>query len=425
MDNTTSVQYPEVTLVKQELYRSAIPDVPRTVLESLKGLSLENRIKTGQTVALAVGSRGIHCIDTVVLHCLKFLLSKGLKPFIVPAMGSHGGATSDGQLNVLAKLGITEAGMGVKIIADMDTTEVGQLSSGTRIYFSQHALQADHFVAINRVKPHTKFRADIESGLCKMLTIGLGKKKGASEFHRRAVKHSFGIIEEAAELLLARGNMLFGLALLEDGYGELARVEAIFPNALIKREKKLLEEARSMMGSIPFDFLDVLIIDFFGKNISGIGMDSNVTGRHRDIVGDFFTAPHAKRIFVKDLTPESDGNGTGIGLADVTTKRLVESLDLQKTYANTLTAISPEKAALPIYLDSDRQALDACIQTTGLDSTLDARMVRIKDTASLEYLQVSAALESDLAANPKLEQLTPWGPIEFDRKGNLRALSIT
>ena len=423
MDNIISVQLPEVALIKQKLYRSAIPDVPYTVLESLKSLPLEDRIKPGQTVAVAVGSRGIHLIDTVAFHCLKFLKSKGLKPFIVPAMGSHGGATPDGQLNVLAKLGITEKAMGVKIIADMDVTEVGQLSSGTRIYFSQQALQADYFVAINRVKPHTKFRADIESGLCKMLTIGMGKKKGASEFHLRAVKHSFGIIEKAAALILAKGKMLFGLALLEDGYGDLARVEAVFPNALIEHEKKLLKEARSLMGSIPFDFIDVLIIDFFGKNISGIGMDSNITGRHRDIVGDFFTAPHARRIFVRDLTPESDGNGTGIGLADVTTRRLVESLDLQKTYANTLTAISPEKAAIPIYLDSDRQALDACIQTTGLDSTLDARMVRIKDTASLEFLQVSAALGTEVSANPKLEQLTPWGPIEFDGKGNLGALS--
>jgi len=423
MDNIISVQLPEVALIKQKLYRSAIPDVPYTVLESLKSLPLEDRIKPGQTVAVAVGSRGIHLIDTVVFHCLKFLKSKGLKPFIVPAMGSHGGATPDGQLNVLANLGITEKAMGVKIIADMDVTEVGQLSSGTRIYFSQQALQADYFVAINRVKPHTKFRADIESGLCKMLTIGMGKKKGASEFHLRAVKHSFGIIEKAAALILAKGKMLFGLALLEDGYGDLARVEALFPNALIEHEKKLLKEARSLMGSIPFDFIDVLIIDFFGKNISGIGMDSNITGRHRDIVGDFFTAPHARRIFVRDLTPESDGNGTGIGLADVTTRRLVESLDLQKTYANTLTAISPEKAAIPIYLDNDRQALDACIQTAGLDSTLDARMVRIKDTSSLEFLQVSAALGTEVSANPKLEQLTPWGPIEFDGKGNLGALS--
>jgi hypothetical protein len=425
MDNIISFQYPEVALVKQKLYKSAIPDVPYTVLESLKSLPLENGINPGQTVAVAVGSRGIHRVDTVVLHCLKFLMSKGLKPFIVPAMGSHGGATPDGQLTVLAKLGITEEGMGVKIIADMDVTEVGQLSSGTRIYFSQYALQADHFVVINRVKPHTKFRADIESGLCKMLTIGMGKKKGAAEFHGRAIMNSFGIIEEAAELLLAKGNMLFGLALLEDGYGDLARVEAVFPNALIKHEKKLLKEARSLMGSIPFDFIDVLVIDFFGKNISGIGMDSNVTGRHRDIVGDFFAAPHAKRIFVRDLTPESDGNGTGIGLADVTTRRLVESLDLQKTYANALTAISPEKAAIPIYLDTDRQALDACIQTAGLDSILDARMVRIKDTASLELLQVTAAFEAEVTANPNLEQLTPWGPIEFDGKGNLRALSST
>jgi hypothetical protein len=422
MNNKISNQYPEVALVKQTLNRSAIPDVPRAVMESLKSLTLEDRLKPGQTVAVAVGSRGIDCIDTVVFHCVKYLSNKGLKPFIVPAMGSHGGGTPAGQLNVLAKLGITEESMGVKINADMDVAEVGELSSGTKIYFSSYASQANHCVVINRVKPHTKFRADIESGLCKMLTIGLGKIKGASEFHHRAVKHSFGIIEEAANFLVAKANMLFGLALLEDGYGDLAKVEAVVPQELIQHEKKLLKEARSLMGSIPFDYIDVLIIDLFGKNISGIGMDSNVTGRHRDIVGDFFTAPHAKRIFVRDLTPESDGNGTGIGLADVTTRRLVDSLDLQKTYANTLTAISPEKAAIPIYLDTDRQALDACIRTAGLDSALDARMVRIKNTASLEYLQVSDALGAEVDAHPKLERLTPWGPIEFDDEGNLAAL---
>ncbi len=423
MDKITSSQFPDFALVKQKLHRRAVEDVPNAVGEALKRLPLEHGIKPGQSVAVAVGSRGISRIDTVLIQCLKFLKGRGLKPYIVPSMGSHGGATPEGQLDVLAKLGITESAMGVKIHADMNCSCLGELPSGTKIYFSQKALQADHIVIINRVKPHTKFRADIESGLCKMLTIGLGKQKGAAEFHRRAVRHSFGIVEEAAGVILANCRILFGLALLEDGHGDLAQIEAILPQDLIAQEKKLLATARSMMGSIPFDFIDILIIDYFGKNISGIGMDSNITGRHRDIVGDFFTAPHAKRIFVRDLTPESDGNGTGIGLADVTTKRLVDALNMQKTYANALTAISPEKAAIPIHFATDREALAACANTAGLDSMSQARIVRIKDTASLELFQVSSALEAEVKSNSDLEQLSPWGRIEFDRNGNLRPLS--
>jgi hypothetical protein len=423
MDNINSVQSLDVAVIKQKLSHFAIRDISGAVSNTLKNLSLGKRIKPGQTVAVAVGSRGIHQLDTVVFHSLQFLMEQGLKPYIIPAMGSHGGATPQGQRDVLVKLGITESAMKVKINAGMDVTCVDQLSNGTKIYFSRNALQADHLAIINRVKPHTKFRADIESGLCKMLTIGLGKQRGAAEFHRSAVKHSFGIIEEAAGVVLDKCNVLFGLALLEDGYGNLSRVEAILPKSMIEREKKLLTEARSLMGRIPFDFIDILVIDFFGKNISGIGMDSNITGRHRDIVGDFYYAPHVKRIFVRDLTPQSAGNATGIGLADITTRRLVEALDMQKTYANALTAISPEKAAIPVYFDTDRQALNACAHTAGLESLSEARMVRIKDTASMEIFQVSAALGPEVASNSDLVQLTPWGPLEFDSSGNLKALS--
>lgn len=423
MDNSDLIKYPKFALVKQKLFKSTIKNISNTLAKTLANLTLNQAVNPGQSVAVAVGSRGISQIDNVLYHCLQFLKDKKLKPFIVPAMGSHGGGTVEGQLNVLAKLGITESTMGVPMHADMDVTCVGALSSGIKIFLSQKALLADHIVVINRVKPHTKFRADIESGLCKMLTIGLGKNQGAAEFHRRAVHHTFEIIEEAAGIILAQGKILFGIALLEDGYGNLAHIDVVSPSSLIEREKQLLNDARAMMGRIPFDFIDILIIDFIGKNISGIGMDSNITGRHRDIVGDFNFTPHAKRILVRDLSPQSDGNGCGIGLADVTTKRLVEALDMEKTYANALTAISPEKAAIPIHFDTDRQALDACVLTAGLESVAEARIVRIKDTASLELLQVSAALEPEALSNPDLEQLSPWQPIAFDDQGNLRPLT--
>ena len=384
MNTLNTIHFPKMAFVKQKLISSKLEKLSEAVSSALTGLILPQEIKPGQTVAVAIGSRGINQIDHVVYPCLSFLKKRGLKPFIVPGMGSHGGGTEKGQTDVLAALGITQAAMEVPISSGMEVSCIGKLPNGTSIFIGKEALSADHIVVINRIKPHTKFSGDIESGLCKMLTIGLGKAEGAVEFHRSAVHHSFRIIEDAARIILSHLPVLFGLALIEDGYGQLAHVEALSPAVLIEREKALLKDAISMMGRIPFDHLDVLIIDFFGKDISGIGMDSNITGRHRDLVGDFCTAPHAKRIFVRDLSKGSDGNGNGIGLADVTTKRLVDALNLEKTYANAIAAISAEKAAIPMYFPADRQALEVCIRTSGLDSGENARMVRLKDTASLD-----------------------------------------
>jgi len=417
------MQFPDMAFARQKFRNSEIQDVPAAVWSSLSALPVSDIEKSGKTVALAVGSRGICKIDQVVYNCVKFLKDKGLQPFIVPAMGSHGGSTADGQKAVLEKLGITESTMEVPICPEMDVVQIGKLKNGLKIFFSKRALNADYIVPINRIKLHTKFRAEIESGLCKMLTIGLGKAEGATQFHHRAVKHSFKIIEDAANFIINKGSTLFGMALLEDAYGHLAHIEAISPLSIIEREKILLKDATAMMGRIPFDYLDILIIDFIGKDISGIGMDSNITGRHRDIVGDFYTSPHIKRIFVRDLSSASDGNGNGIGLADITTKRLVDAIDLQKTYVNALAAISPEKAAIPIYFDTDRQSMDVCARTIGIEPMEKARIVRIKNTASLQLLQVSKALETDVLSNPNLELTTPWRPFQFDKNGNLKKIS--
>lgn len=418
MTSVNHVEYPVSAIVRQTLTRSPVKDIPDSIASSVSSL-LSSNFKHGETVAVAVGSRGIDSIASVVYHCIGYLEKMGLKPFIIPAMGSHGGATAEGQIKVLGKLGITETGTGVPILPDMETESIGNLPCGLDIHVSKRALLADHVVVINRIKPHTKFRAEIESGLCKMLTIGLGKEKGATAFHNHAVRHGFGIIEEAAGIVLKKIGLLFGLALIEDGYGNLSKIEAVLPSALICREKELLKDARKMMGSLPFNFLDLLIVDFFGKDISGIGMDSNITGRHRDIVGDFYAYPHAKRIFVRDLSPGSDGNGNGIGLADITTTRLVNGLDMEKTYANAIAAISPEKAAIPVHFDTDRKCLDACAKTLGLDSMENARIVRIKSTKSLEHIQISKALEYEIESNPDIKRISSWEPFKFDENDNL------
>ncbi len=422
MNHRKLLIFPEMAFVRQKFVVSGISDISATVQASFKAIPsgiMASQSEKGESVAVAVGSRNIDNLDLVVDQCLRFLEQRGFKPFIVPAMGSHGGATADGQKSVLAKYGITEEKMKVPIVTDMAVCCVAEHPSGLKIFISKAALAADHIVIINRIKPHTKFKADIESGLCKMMTVGLGKDPGASEFHRYAVDHSFSIIEDAAEILLKKINILFGVALLEDGYGKLAHIEAILPDQLIRQEKILLKKAFHMMGSIPFDFLDILIIDQFGKDISGIGMDSTITGRHRDIVGDIKIAPNAKRIFVRDLSPGSDGNANGIGLADFTTRRLVDRIDMEKTYVNAITAISPEKAAIPIHFDSDKKCLDACARTTGIVEFNDLRVVRIKNTASLKYMQVSRSLEAEVRENSNMSLATPWQPFTFNESGNL------
>jgi len=408
-----------MALVRQKLHAEKLQDIPAAVGKALRDPHLASVAKPGESVAVAVGSRGISHIPIIVYECVKFLKGRGLKPFIVPAMGSHGGNTPEGELSVLASLGINESFVDVPILAVEDVVKIGTLDMGLPILMDRRAAEADHIVVINRVKPHTKFHGPIESGLTKMLTVGLGKGQGAALYHRAAVQHTFGILQDAARRILETRSVLFGLAILEDGYKDVSRISAVRPENWFETERTLLEQARFMMPCIPFDPIDILIVDEIGKDISGIGMDSNVTGRHRDIIADFSMAPHVKRIFVRDLSPESDGNGNGIGLADVTTERLVDALDLEKTYTNALTAISPEKAAIPMYFETDRDCIEACLNTIGMVKPEAARIIRIKNTATLETLLVSRALEGDLVSNPDLQILRPWEPIAFDDSGNL------
>ena len=412
-------RYPEMALVRQKLPAQKVEDIPAAVQNALQDLHIESSAKPGESVAVGVGSRSITQLSVIVGQCLRFLKQQGLKPFIVAAMGSHGENTPEGEISVLAGLGITESATGVAISAAQDVAEVGKLDIGIPVLMDRGAAEADHIVVINRVKPHTKFRGPIESGLTKMLTVGLGKGQGAAMYHGAAVQHTFAILEDAARQILKGRSILFGLAVLEDGYKDVARICAVRPDNWFEAEHTLLQDARSMMPRIPFDPVDILIIDEIGKDISGIGMDSNVTGRHRDIVGDFYTAPHVKRIFVRALSPASDGNGNGIGLADVTTQRLLDAIDLEKTYTNALTAISPEKAAIPMHFPTDRQCLQACLKTIGLLAPEQARIIRIKNTLAIERLLVSRALEGEVASNPNLKIVGPWQPTAFDEEGNL------
>ena len=398
---------------------SPIHSVEQEVYQSLSALNLPSPHKKIETVGIAVGSRGIDHLSCLVKQCVHFLQNKGYQPFIIPAMGSHGGATPDGQLHVLETFGITEKTMGVPIQSDMATTQIGNHSSDIAVHFSKTASQADHIVVINRIKSHTKFNAPIESGLCKMLCIGLGKATGASLYHQKAISHGFSWLEPVAQMIIQQHSVLFGLALIENQHGQLTHIEAIPGYEIPEREKELLVKAKELMPSIPFDSLDILIIDEIGKNISGIGMDSNITGRHRDIIGDFFEWPHVKRIFIRKLSENTQGNANGIGLADVVTTKCVESIDFEKTYMNALTALSPEKAAIPIFFDTDRECLAVCLHTIGLIPSQSLRMVRILSTSNLNQLLISEGLKNDVKNKSSLSMMSDWTRLVFDSQDNL------
>jgi len=408
----------KVASVVQQWSSNSIQDIDNTLRDTLADIEIPAPQK-GARIGIAVGSRGIDRLASVVLHCVNFLRSKGFSPVIIPAMGSHGGGNEQGQKEILAAFGISETTMNVPVLAHMDTIQIGSISPNFPVFFSKTAAEVDHLVIINRIKPHTKFSGPLESGLCKMLSIGLGKATGASLYHQKAVSDGFFWIEDIAQMIINDYNIFFGLALIENQHGQLSHIEAIPSKNMISREKELLVKSKELMPSIPFDHIDILIIDEIGKNISGIGMDSNVTGRHRDIVGDTFDWPHVKRIYVRNLSRKTYGNANGIGLADVINTRCLDAMDIQSTYMNALTALSPEKAVIPIFFDTDQKCLAACLHTSGNVSGHSTRLVWIKNTGSLQHFTVSEGLKFDIETNTSVYQTTKWKPISFDAHGTL------
>ena len=410
--------FPQMAAVRQSFPDQAVASLESGIAREIDSLGLQSRTRPGQTVAVTAGSRGIHGIDRILRSVCDELKGLDLQPFIVPAMGSHGGATSQGQLQVLASYGITEQSMGVPVTSSMDTVTLGTTSLNTPVHVDRTAHEADHIVAVNRIKAHTKFKAPIESGLMKMLAVGLGKHTGASLVHRLAVDHSLSaLIRETARSVLNSGHVLFGLGLVENAFGRTAGIKAMLPEDLETAEEELLERAKAISARLPFDDLDLLIVDRIGKDISGTGMDTNVTGRNRDILGDFTVAPRIKRIVVRDLTEATEGNGLGIGFADFCTRRLVDRLDLAKTYTNAMTGVSPEKAAIPMHMDTDRETIAAALESLGNWAPGSVRVVRIQDTLHLERIGISSALIPELPDHCTL--ISAPGDMAFSPEGDL------
>jgi hypothetical protein len=382
-------------------------------------------LKPGSRVAVGVGSRGITNVAGIAKAVLETLRHAGAAPFIIPAMGSHGGATVEGQRAILADYGITEATVGVPINAAMEVEQLGRTADGLDVWTSRAALQSDGIILINRVKPHTDFSGDLGSGLVKMSVVGLGKRQGAVNFHAAAARLGhLAALRSASAVTLQRLPILAGVAVIEGFRHETARIVVLPRHEILEKEPDLVVEAGRLMPRLPFDDVDLLIVDRIGKDISGTGMDANVTGRY---VHGYFSSlkpvPESdltiRRILVRDLTPETRGNAIGIGMADFTTTRLVRAMDASATYTNALTALSVQAAKIPIHFDTDREGIERALASLGLSDVTQARVVRIVDTLSLAELQVSEAYEPEARQRPDLEILGQPKPMTFDAQGNL------
>jgi Lactate racemase N-terminal domain len=410
---------PPIARVQQTFRHPEVADVPAAVAAAIRGSRIAARVRPGGSVALTVGSRGIAGIDRIARAAVETLGGMGFAPFVVAAMGSHGGGTAGGQRALLAEFGVTEATLGCPVRAEMDTVEVGTNSFGLPIHFDRNAYEADGIVLLNRVKPHTSFSGRFESGLLKMLTIGLGKRQGAAQVHKLGLPGLVTMLPEVGAFLLDRTPVALGLALLENAAERTARVVAVEPEELLDVEPRLLDEARGLMATLPFNQIDVLIAGELGKNYSGTGLDPNVIGRQRVETMPDLPRPVVTRLAVLDLSAETRGNALGVGLADLTTDRLVAAIDPEPIRVNCMTSNFLTRARVPLALPTDRDVFAACLDTCWRTDWSEARLVLIPNTLELTTLWITRPMAAEVDAHPDLEGHGPFLPIPFDDAGNL------
>lgn len=413
------MELPPFGLLRQVQNQPELTDIASAVRQAWESSALASRLKPGQTVAIGCGSRGIVSIDTMARETIAFFKSKGCKPFIVSAMGSHGGANSKGQRELLGEYGISEENLGVPVKTDMTSTVIGQTTFNEPVHWDANALAADVVVTLSRIKPHTDFRGRYESGIVKMLVIGLGKREGASQHHQWGYLGLRDRMPQAVRVIMEKTNFQAGLAILENAREKTARVEVVDKADLLDREPLLLDEARSLMGRLPFHQLDMLVIGEIGKNYSGAGIDPNVVGRLlvETMVED--PNPSITRICALDLSPESHGNGTGVGIADLTTQRLLNSIDPVPFRMNNLTACFLWRSKLPLAFPNDRDCIQAGLDTCWQPIFNNLRMAIIPNSLELEWIWASPTLLAEASGRKDLRVEKPASPLAFDTQGNL------
>lgn len=414
-----NLTFPTIARVRQRFDQPEVADVPAAVAEILRSSRIGSRVKPGGTVALTVGSRGIAGIDKIARAAIDTLRGLGFSPFIVAAMGSHGGGTVDGQRALLAEFGVTEAAMGCPVHCGMETVVLGTNSFGLPIAFDRNAFEADGIVLLNRIKPHTSFTGRYESGLLKMLTIGLGKREGAAQVHKLGLPGLKTLLPEVGAFLLKTTPVALGIALLENAREHTARVVGVEPEELLAVEPGLLDESRLLMARLPFDQIDVLIVGELGKNYSGTGLDPNVIGRQRVETMPDLPRPVVTRLGVLDLSVETRGNALGIGLADLTTNRVVKAIDPKPLRVNSMTSNFLTRARVPISLPTDRDVIAACLDTCWRIDHGEARAVFIPNTLELTTLWVTEPLAEEVREQPGLSFESDFRPMLFDGEGTL------
>ena len=411
------VPLPRMVKIGQKFNADEIANVPDSLRQALAKSGQLDFVKSGMSIAIAVGSRGVDQIPALVRTTVEELKKKGAKPFVIPAMGSHGGATAEGQADVLAHLGVTEQTVGCPIISSMEVVEISRLSNGLPVYVDKNAYHADGIVLINRIKPHTAFRGPNESGLVKMIAIGLGKQKGAETCHSYGFKHMAVHVPAMARETIAKAPILFGIGTIENAYDHVAKIVVAGANELIETDKSLLVEAKAALPRISFSPIDVLVIDEIGKDISGDGMDPNITGRYPTPYPT--GGPEVSKMVVLDLTEKTNGNANGVGTANFTTRRLVEKTDFKAMYANGITSTVVGPTAIPMTLDCDLDAIRVAVKTSNALDFSKVRLVRIKNTLQLGELLISEALLAEAAAIPNVTILSEPFEMKFNEQGNL------
>ena len=409
---------PRMVTVRQRFKSSYIADPVKVLLESLNRPEIKESIKPGMSVAITAGSRGIDNISLITRETVRFIKEQGGKPFIIPAMGSHGGAVADGQVAILKNYGITEELMNCPIHVSMEVDVLDNLEDGTPVYIDKYANAADGIVVINRIKPHTGFRGRYESGLFKMMTIGLGKQKGAETTHNRGRRKMGETIELCGNVYLKKANILFGVATIENAFDRTYKLLGLTKEEIREKEPGYLTEARNLLPSIMLEKLDVLVVDYMGKNISGAGMDTNITKSFPPDYG-ISREGRARKIAVLDLTEESHGAAVGVGSADTTTFRLFKKMDFNTTYPNLLTSGGTDSAKIPMVLDNQKLAIQAAIKTAIGADKKHIRMVRIRDTLHISEIQISEALLEEAENHPSIEIIGSPQELIFDENGNL------
>jgi hypothetical protein len=411
------IQIPRMARVRQIFPHPQALDVAGEIRRQIAEKGLLSSLKKGSRIAVAVGSRGIANLPLAVKTLGEEIRARGGEPFIVPAMGSHAGATAEGQAAMLRGMGYTEENVGMKISSSMETVELGRTQSGMPVLLDKLAHEADGIVITNRIKPHVCFRGPYESGLMKMITIGLGKQQGADIAHNLGFGHMPEHIPEIARESLKKMKLLFAVGVVENVFHETSTVALLRPEEIETQEPKILDSAREICPRLHFDTLDALIIDEIGKDISGSGFDTNIVGRYHSawISG----GPKITRLLILDISAKSKGNGNGLGMADFTTRRAAEKFDFTQTYPNTLTATLTGGVKIPMTLPNDRQAIQACIKTSNLMDWSAARIVRIHNTLCLSEIEVSENMLPELAGDSRFEIASKPYPLAFDAAGNL------